>query len=236
MFKNIQYLIFIVVISISGCSTAKNIIPFQLTYINKPNIGDEHTSELGETLVQKGKLYRYDGFQLENTVTGGGGMFKTLTLRAGTLLRESMFDDERIYYTTDKLEIYDSMLGTKMAFGGLSISKTDKKDILFYSSFFKDFAPEPLPNLTKAIITDFEKPNYRQELIYNGRSGDAIKILYREYAGDMLRAPFSQDVQYDLREGKAIGFKGARIEVIDASNVKIKYRVLSSFPDLNSER
>lgn len=142
-----------------------------------------------------------------------------------------MFDEERFYYTTDSLEIYDSMLGTKMVFGGLSINKMDNKDIIFYSNFLKDFVPEPSPVLNKAIITDVEKPNFRQELIYNGRSGDTIKILYREYTGDLLRAPFSQDIQYDLREGNTIGFKGARLEVIDAANVKIKYRVLSSFPD-----
>ncbi|HJV66199.1 MAG TPA: hypothetical protein VJ550_10730, partial [Geomonas sp.] len=63
------------------------------------------------------------------------------------------------------------------------------------------------------------------------RSGDTIKILYREYSGDLLRAPFSQDVQYDLKKSSTIGFKGARIEVINATNVKIQYRVLSSFPD-----
>ena len=231
MSRFICSMIFIAAVMLCGCTTTKHVIAPQLTIINQPTIGEEHTSELGETLVQKGKLYRYEGFQLENTVSAGGGIFKTLTLRTGTLLKESMFDEERLYYTTDKLEIYDSMLGTKMVFGGLSINKSNNKDIIFYCDFLKDFAPEPSPILNRATITDIEKPNFRQELIYNGRSGDTIKILYREYTGDLLRAPFSQEVQYDLREGNTVGFKGARLEIIDATNVKIKYRVLNSFPD-----
>jgi hypothetical protein len=46
-----------------------------------------------------------------------------------------------------------------------------------------------------------------------------------------MRAPFSQEIQYDLADGNIIGFKGVRIEVIEAANTQIKYRVLASFPD-----
>jgi hypothetical protein len=230
MFNLICTSLFFVVVMLSGCTTTKHYISPQLTIIDQPNIGEVHSAELGETLVQKGKVYSYDGFKLENTVSAGGGIFKTLTLKQGTLLKGNMFDDDRLYYTTDKLEIYDSMIGTKLVYGGLSINKVNK-DIIFYSSFAKDFVPVPLPILSKATIYDIEKPNFRQELIYNGRSGDTIRILYREYIGDFLRAPFSQDVQYDLREGNVVGFKGARLEIVEATNIKIKYRVLSSFPD-----
>jgi hypothetical protein len=230
MLQLTKYIV-IAALMLTGCTTTKHLIAPQLTIIDQPKVGDEHSSELGETLVQKGKLYTYDGFSLENTVTAGGGIFKTLTLRSGTLLKKTMFDEDRLYYTTDKMEIYDSMLGTQAVFGGLAVNKTDDSDVIFYSGFAKDFVPEPQPILVKKIITDLEKPNFRQELIYNGRSGDTIKILYREHSGDLLRAPFSQDVQYDLKEGSTIGFKGARIEVINATNIKILYRVLNTFPD-----
>lgn len=229
--RYICFAIFVAALTLTGCTTTKHAISPQLTFIDQPKIGEEHSTELGETLVQKGKLYTYEGLRLQNTVTAGGGIFKTLTLRGGTLLKKTLFDEDRIYYTTQKLEIYDSMLGTQMVFGGLAVLKDDQKNIIFFSGFTKDFVPEPLPILEKTIITDTEKPNFRQELIYNGRAGDVIKILYREYTGDLLRAPFSQEVQYDLREGITIGFKGARLEVINTNNVKIQYRVISSFPD-----
>jgi len=40
---------------------------------------------------------------------------------------------------------------------------------------------------------------------------------------------FNNDVDYDLNESKVIGYKGARIEIIEATNELIKYRVLKNF-------
>ena len=47
----------------------------------------------------------------------------------------------------------------------------------------------------------------------------------------MMRPAFTQDIQYDLKESNIIGFKGVRIEIIEATNRHIKYKVLNSFPD-----
>jgi hypothetical protein len=81
----------------------------------------------------------------------------------------------------------------------------------------------------QAKFIDIRKPLFRQELIYNGKVGSNIKFLYRELYGDMMRAPFNQEVQYDLAEGNVIGFKGARVEVISSTNRAIQYRVLKGF-------
>ena len=47
---------------------------------------------------------------------------------------------------------------------------------------------------------------------------------------EAARPAFNQDVQYDLSEGKTIGFKGARVEIVEATNTNIRYRVLAHFP------
>ena len=49
---------------------------------------------------------------------------------------------------------------------------------------------------TKADKSD--SYNFTQELIYNGRVGDDVKFVYREYSNDMARSAFSQQAQYDL--------------------------------------
>ncbi len=87
------------------------------------------------------------------------------------------------------------------------------------------------PQFRVGKLVDMRRPNFRQELIYGGRVGDQIKLTYREFAGELARTAFSQDVQYDLTTDKTIGFKGVRIEVISATNTKLEYRVLKSFPD-----
>ena len=71
--------------------------------------------------------------------------------------------------------------------------------------------------------------NFVQELIYNGRSGDTLKFIYRELSDNLLRAAFTQEIQYDLSQSSEIGFKDVRIEVIEASNTSITYKMLSNF-------
>ena len=46
---------------------------------------------------------------------------------------------------------------------------------------------------------------------------------------DLARPAFTQDLQYDLTESKVIGFRGLRIEIISATNIKIEYKVLNHF-------
>ena len=45
----------------------------------------------------------------------------------------------------------------------------------------------------------------------------------------MARPAFSNDVEYDLLESKTIAYKGAMIEVIEATNQHIKYIVKRNF-------
>ncbi|EJI85939.1 hypothetical protein AEST_10210 [Alishewanella aestuarii B11] len=47
----------------------------------------------------------------------------------------------------------------------------------------------------------------------------------------MARAAFSTDVEYDLNESNIIGYAGARLEVISATNTEITYKVLKHFSE-----
>lgn len=73
------------------------------------------------------------------------------------------------------------------------------------------------------------KPNRVEKLIYNGRVGDSVKFLYQEFAEDIARPAFAQELQYDLGESSIIGFRSLRLEVLDANNTEIEYRLLSTF-------
>jgi len=216
---------------LSGCASQKESILPNLTVIDIPKLYEERSSEIGETLVEKGKVYTYDGIILENSLHAGDGIFlKKLTLDPGQL-PATMQDTKAIYYSTNKLKVYDALLGTKMEYGGLAINRTNEKDINFHLNGKKVMRPDPAPVYTKTKIKAIDRPSYRQELIYNGKINNYLKFLYREYTSDVMRAPFSQDIQYDLKDGNVIGFKGVRIQVIEATNTKIKYKVLASFPD-----
>ena len=70
---------------------------------------------------------------------------------------------------------------------------------------------------------------FQQTLIYSGRFGNKINIGYREFSNNLARPAFNNNVEYDLSQSKIIGYKGARIEVIEATNEYIKYKVISNF-------
>ena len=93
----------------------------------------------------------------------------------------------------------------------------------------KQFQMSPPPIIEKFSKEILNEPNFSQELIYNGRIGSSAKFLYREISSGMLRPAFSQEVQYDLGEADIVGFKGARIRVIDATNQSITFELLQPF-------
>ena len=84
------------------------------------------------------------------------------------------------------------------------------------------------PPTIRQIILPSDR-SFQQTLIYSGRVGNRIKIGYREFIHNMARSDFSNDVEYDLTESKTIGYKGALIEVIDANNQSITYKVIRNF-------
>jgi hypothetical protein len=76
---------------------------------------------------------------------------------------------------------------------------------------------------TEEYSSDF----LRKELIYSGKSGSVIEIAYREFRGVLAAPAFYQNVKYDLAESNTISFQKYKMQVIDASNQSISYKVLS---------
>ncbi len=115
-------------------------------------------------------------------------------------------------------------------------TKTDRPGDLFL--FTKD-AGTKNACISRKICSDIDysidkitrtNPDYRQDtLIYIGKFENKITLGYREFVGDIARPAFSNDVTYDLSESKILGYKRARLEVIEATNTGIKYKVLANF-------
>jgi len=76
--------------------------------------------------------------------------------------------------------------------------------------------------------------NLQRVLEYSGKSANTISVFYKEFNetmnGAFIRPAFTQEFKFDLGESNVIGIKGARIEVIQASNTGITYKALSHFP------
>lgn len=219
-------------LSLGACATTQAVVP-KTEIVDRPAVNISAQAELGDTIVEKGKLTTYDGLVLRNELTWGDGfLLKKFTISPGKL-RARQSDKSFIYFLSDSMTSYDALLGTQPYPAGGLCTKT--ADPTFVRAFIVIGActikPSTAPAVQPTRVVDINAPNFRQELIYNGRSGDTVKFLYREFSGDYARPPFSQDVQYDLKDGNTIGFKGARVEILEASNTRLSYRVLSSFPN-----
>jgi len=86
----------------------------------------------------------------------------------------------------------------------------------------------PIDNVAKFLFgkTDIPQPgSYKRELVYNGKFKETIKISYREYRDDFTHPALDQDLSYDLSESREIVFRDMRIDVLDATNTSIKFRV-----------
>lgn len=75
---------------------------------------------------------------------------------------------------------------------------------------------------------------FKRHLLYGGRSGNQLLISYREFKDDLARPAFSQEVSFDLSQGREIGYRGARFEVLDATNTKIRYRLIQTFAEFKN--
>ena len=75
----------------------------------------------------------------------------------------------------------------------------------------------------------YKQNSFQQTIEYNGRSSDILKFNYSEFTGGFAREAFSREFQVDLSEGNIAAYKGAIIEVIDATNIQIKYKVIRNF-------
>lgn len=77
--------------------------------------------------------------------------------------------------------------------------------------------------VTKVPSEDF----IRKDLIYSGKSASTIKVSYREFRGGLAAPAFSQALEYDLNESKTIKFQRFTLDVINATNQSITYKILS---------
>lgn len=222
----------------SGCATAslRGIQP-NLEKIDIPKLNQEQQAELGDTIVSKGTLYTYQGMKLLNEVHSKGD-FKTtflygsvVTIPQGDLIVQCE-DSNWTYFSSKDFTVGGAPF---QAVGGLRISKKNSSVEVFLlagSHPYTKGPPEPTPNYQLKKIRAIDKASFQQELLYNGKVGNSVKFMYRELSNDVMRPAFSQEIQYDLNESKTIGFKGVRIEVVEATNTYLKYKILKSFPDV----
>ncbi len=204
--------------TLSACTTTPlNNSPAKLQEISQPPLNQLTTAGLGDSLLLQGAAYAVDVITVKEPVKISG-----YTIKAGDHIQLGYDDQKKAF---DATKVKTPQLREPMA----SIAVFNKKphELCIISSYrTKACAPAEF-ELNKKI--DFRKNSFQQTLIYSGKVDNKLRITYREYNNDMIRASFENDVEYDLSESRIIGYKGAKIQIFKATNQEIKYKVIKNF-------
>ena len=207
---------------LTGCaSTPIKTTPISYTSHSVPALNAPAKATLGERMLMQATGYYADSITVQALDAYAADIPQTTTFyRAGGL---NMFSSDAA-----NTVVVNNGYGTPLSFTNSIIYDVgaDKFCIhamLCYSSKEASFTY----NAEKTLKI---QPNSLQQVIeYNGKSGDVLKFTYREFNDSMARSAFTTDFTMDLSEGSEIGYKGAVIKVIEATNRHISYVVVSNF-------
>ena len=110
-----------------------------------------------------------------------------------------------------------------------SIMLPKSKPEICVVTVFNVFVCKPAGDIERTKRPVLADDAFQQTLIYNGRVGSKINIGYREFSNNMARPAFNNEVEYDLNESMFIAYKGAELEVVEATNQHIKFRLIHNF-------
>jgi len=211
---------------LSGCATVPtyNYKPVTME-ISNPPLGTISTAQVGDTMLQQGKYSEHDALYLRQDTP----MYNYKFTR-GYYLKKGEDENSEFYYPSggpDSGQVIQSALSSD-AFQVICLDK--KSGRLFWVTTLNSLEiPVNKADYEKKKYSVASSDSFQQALIYSGKVGNIVKVGYREFSNDLARPAFNNDVEYDLSESKIIGYKGARIEIIQATNEYIKYKVIQNF-------
>ncbi len=216
-----------ILISIMGCAKPKYNYSALETSFNQPNKGEMNTSYVGDPMLSKGKYKENDAIYIKDKID----VIWAYTLLPGHYLKQGEDEVGEFYYPggaepghIDKAMLADPWKSVMV--------RKDPPAICVITIFHVATCNSEHQNYFERRKTALVSPDsFQQTLIYNGKVGSKINIGYREFSGNMARPAFSNNVEYDLSESPVIGYKGAKLEVIEANNQFVRFRVLDSFKD-----
>jgi hypothetical protein len=211
--------------ALAGCATPKyNYVP-QSKQISEPPINSVNTAYVGDTLLKQGRFTLQDAIRVDRPVQVGA-----YTLQPGHFTKHGD-DAESEYYAPAAGGVAQpgSIQRAFLADPPISVRVHKYGPEVCVLNIMSMRVCRNVGGYERVQIPVTSANSFQQTLIYSGMVGNKLNIGYREFSSDMARPAFNNDVEYDLSTSKVLGYKGARIEVLDANNEQIKYRVINNF-------
>jgi len=239
-----KYIIPILLIAslLSGCATKSKLMTRTYTpahyseeVVSFPALNTDAKVEIGQSIIFTASRTVVPAIKLTHDLRHDWenlGKQYAVTIHAGMLSAKGK-DKEGVYFQAKKKVIGQEVESGRVdeLTGGIYLphNKSQPSEIFLLRS---DRIPlnDPHPEIDYSVTSDEEwgENSFKRELIYSGVSQSTVSILYREFKNDMARPAFSQELKYDLSQSKIIGFRGARFQVIKATNIELQFKVLKN--------
>jgi hypothetical protein len=212
---------------LSSCATPQRNYRPEVTEISWPALNTETVAQVGEEMLRQGKYYEGDGIRLAEEMKFGG-LITAYRMSAGEYAKEGE-DKESEFYQPSSGPKGGSIQKGALIDPWKSIQYQKDGSKIAIVTIFHAKVSEKAKGVARIKIPLLAEDSFQQTLIYSGKLGQKIKVGYREFSNNVARPAFHNDVEYDLGESKVVGYKGARIEILEATNELIRYRVLQNF-------
>jgi len=217
---------FIVVFNLMACASSSVPIKQNVQNISYPALDTITTNNIGDILLSQGVLTTYPAVEILQDISGPGAIVGHGNIVKGIYIGVSNEGNNIIYKPRPNDAIMTEAVGVFLLAGS-----GDALNIAWRGGFGNLVKGKSIDSaFYKKTTTAIESSSdFQQTLIYTGKEGNIIKATYREYSGSLARPAFTIDVTYDLKESNVIAFRGAKLQIIEATNTSIKYKVLSNF-------
>lgn len=210
--------------ALTGCATPDfNYIPKTMG-ISEPPLNSINTAYVGDVMLMQGRYAVYDSIYVMDTIDIGFQYH----LSRGYYLKKGEDEKTETYYP-DVGDEAGRVKKVALADPWTAVMAYKKEGKICVITVFNVASCEETTKYERRKKAILSSDYFQQILIYNGRLGDKLNIGYREFSGSLARPAFNNEVEYDLSLQSIIGYRSARIEVIEATNEYIKYRVISNF-------
>lgn len=226
MFKG--FLAVFITITVVGCASPKYNYSPSYVAISEPPLGSISTVRIGDTMLRQGKYREHDALNLRAIRE----ISWAYTLHPGYYLKDGE-DETAEYYSPARTEDGGRVEKAMIADPWKSIMAKKSVPELCIVTVFNVAACNEVQDIERTKRPVLAPDAFQQTLIYNGRVGSKINIGYREFSNNTARPAFNNNVEYDLAESIRIGYKGADLEVLEATNQHIKFRMLRNFNDVH---
>jgi hypothetical protein len=185
-------------------------------------------AEVGQPIMMLERYYRAPAIRLESLVKTGSIVGNKMILPPGVYTLVAENDKGRYYQSRLGVTLQAFGIRTQWEKGGILLPAEGGPPRAYWENTYGMRASGPTEgaSVLDAGAEDLGPDGFRVQLLYSGVSKGTVALSYREFMRDLARPAFSQELTYDLADGDEIGFRGARLKVLKATNVSIKYIVI----------